>query len=111
MSEKKTSKRSAPISYRPPQHLRGELAARHLKSGLSLNAFITEAIFSKPAPRQVKRPPVEKADLAKVLALAGQIRDELMANQQLLSEEKLEQALDDLSVLRSAIFTALGFKP
>jgi len=85
--------------------------ARHLKSGLPMNAFITEAIFSRPTPRQTRRPPIEKAELAKLLAIAANIRDGLDACQDTVADDRMEQALDDLSVLRSAIFSALGNKP
>ena len=109
---KNNKKRSAPISYRPPEGLRGELYARHLKSGLSMNAFITEAIFGRPMPRQTRRAPVEEVELVKLLALAASIRDELASLQNTpqdhLEAERLLGALDDLSVLRSAIFSALG---
>ena len=109
---KNNKKRSAPISYRPPEGLRGELYARHLKSGLSMNAFITEAIFGRPMPRQTRRPPVEEVELVKLLALAASIRDELTSLQNTpqdhLEAERLLSALDDLTVLRSAIFSALG---
>ena len=108
MPSKKTTKRSAPISYRPPRGLEGELLARHLKSGLSMNAFITEAIFSKSSPRQVRRPSVEKEELARLLVLAAKIHDALVAHD--LTGIEREQALEDLSVLRGAIFSALGFK-
>jgi len=115
MTGPKNRKRSSPISYRPPEVLRGELLARQLKSGLSMNAFITEAIFERPAPRQTRRPPIEKAELAKLLALAACIRDKLDALQNDPSipehDDRLDQALDDLNMLRSAIFSALGRKP
>lgn len=109
---KNIRKRSAPISYRPPEDLRGELYARHLKSGLSMNAFITESIFGKRVPRQTRRPPVEEVELVKLLALAASIRDELASLQDTPQDhqmaERLVKALDDLSVLRSAIFSAIG---
>jgi len=50
--------REAPISYRPPETLREEFRARVEKSGLSVNAFITQAVFASPPPRQSRRPAV-----------------------------------------------------
>ncbi len=115
MTDPKNKKRSSPISYRPPEGTRSELFVRQLKSGLCMNAFITEAIFGMPSPRQVRRPPIEKAELARLLALAANIRDQLDALQNDPSiperDDQLDRALDDLNVLRSAIFSALGRTP
>lgn len=115
MTDPKNKKRSSPISFRPPEGLRAELYARQLKSGQSMNAFITEAVFGRPSPRQTRRPPIEKAELAKLLALAADIRDkldDLQTEQSRTGQNALyEQAFEDLNVLRSAIFSALGRKP
>ena len=47
------------------------------RSGKSVNAFITTAIFSGDVPRAQRTPPVEREMLAKLLFQAAQIRDEL----------------------------------
>lgn len=70
-------KRAAPISYRPPEILREEFQQRVEKSGLSVNAFITQAVFGAPAPRQARRPPLEKQDIARLLCEAARLRAQL----------------------------------
>ncbi len=116
MSDRKKHKRSAPISYRPPVALRAELYARQLRSGLSMNGFITNSIFDAPIPRQNRRPPIEKGDLARLLNHAAQIRDRLhglalsdggdSANGALI-----EAAMQELATIRTTLITALGRTP
>ncbi len=135
MSDPKSTKRPAPISYRPPAALQGELYARLLKSGLSMNAFITKAIFDGPAPRQSRRPGVEAGKLARLLAQAALIRDRLdeiakdsgdasAADPQPQSGPDhngckggqdiapiIAAAQQDLAILRTAILAAMGRAP
>ncbi|WP_448734474.1 hypothetical protein [Agrobacterium sp. 22-221-1] len=47
------------------------------KSGLSVNAFITQAVFASPPPRQSRRPSVATQDLARLLAEAAALRAQL----------------------------------
>ncbi|MEZ5551519.1 MAG: hypothetical protein R3E82_11560 [Pseudomonadales bacterium] len=116
MSKKETKKRAAPLSYRPPLELRAEFDARVKNSGLSINAFITKAIFDQQPGRAARRPPLEQQDLARLLAQAAKIRDELEEirlaggdnpNNTLL----IERACDDLAELRTGLLQAMGRKP
>lgn len=108
MTEK--DKREAPISYRPPEILREEFRARVEKSGLSVNAFITQAIFRSPPPKQSRRPSVETQDLARLLAEAARLRTQLDtlplegAHQVRLHEE----AVTVLTDIRTLLMQALG---
>lgn len=135
MPDRKDRKRSAPISYRPPAALRGELYARQLKSGLSMNAFITQSIFDAPAPRQSRRPPMEAGELARLLNHAARIRerlDEIAAEsgEGSASDPKSQSGVDhtacnggeeiaqllaaaqeDIATLRAAILKAMGRAP
>lgn len=116
MPDQKTTKRPTPISYRPPVALRGELYARQLRSGLSMNAFITKAIFDARIPRQNRRPPIEKGDLARLLNHAAQIRDRLHGialsdGDDIANAALVEAAMEDLATIRAALITALGRTP
>ena len=102
MSDPKHKKRAAPISYRPPAEWRDELYARQQASGLSMNAFITKALFGAPVSRAARRLPLASGDLARLLNQAARIHDKL-------EDAGIEAAiLDELSVIRSAILKAMG---
>ncbi|WP_208249026.1 hypothetical protein WGT02_03770 [Rhizobium sp. T1470] len=108
MTEKK--KRRAPISYRPPEILRKELLARIEKSGLSVNAFITQAIFGNLPPRQSRRPSVATQDLARLLAEAAKLRGQL-ETLPVDGERQVqlhEQAMAVLTDIRTLLMQALG---
>lgn len=63
-------KRPAPVSWRPPHGREREFARMVAASGLSANAFITQAVFRS-------RNRVERVQLARLLKEAQDIRDEL----------------------------------
>ncbi len=115
MSDKKDKKREAPISYRPPKDLRDEFHLRVKKSGLSTTAFITKSVFKQDAPRQSRRPAIEEKLLARLLAEAAQIRDNLHEISMSGSDERdtllVEQAVDDLAEIRAALLKAMGRQP
>lgn len=107
MTEKK---RDAPISYRPPEILREEFRARVEKSGLSVNAFITQSIFASPPPRQSRRPSVATQDLARLLAEAAQLRQQLgtLPSEGSRQVQLHEEAVAALTDIRTLLMQALG---
>lgn len=116
MPDRNDKKRAAPISYRPPTSLRAELYARQLKSGLSMNAFITKAIFDAPVPRQSRRPRVEAGELAKLLNQAARIRkrlDEIStgSDDDPANGELNTAVQEELATLRTALLKAMGRAP
>lgn len=117
MTESKTdNKREAPISYRPPAALREEFFARVERSGLSTNAFLTQAVFGQPAPRQKRAVAIDGAVLARLLGEAASIRDALheitlSGGDTPANALRLEAAMDDLAVIRAALIKAYGRKP
>ena len=115
MSDQKKHKRSAPISYRPPMALREEFYARLLRSGLSMNAFITQSIFDASLPRQRQRP-FEKGDLAHLLGHATRLYDRLREIEPKDGHDGdqsavIEAAMDDLAIIRASLVYALGRTP
>lgn len=110
MTERTT--RDAPISYRPPTELRETFHARVEASGLSVNAFITQAIFAQDAPRQRRRAPVEQQMIARLLAEAARLHDRLNAVGSAADVDAalFEKAVRDLRELRAACLAALGRK-
>ncbi|MBT3039199.1 MAG: hypothetical protein KME37_09725 [Candidatus Thiodiazotropha sp. (ex Codakia orbicularis)] len=114
MPTKKDKKREAPISYRPPAHLREEFSARVERSGLSTSAFITQAIFGGTPSRRSRRPPVEQKLLAHLLSEAAKIHSELeridYENSKAL-QAQIETAVEELTVIRAALLKAMGRQP
>ena len=50
---------------------RAQLEAAAEKAGMSVSAFMRHQCFGTPGPRAVRRPPVERAALAQLLAQLG----------------------------------------
>ncbi len=111
MTEKK--KRDAPISYRPPEALREEFRSRVEKSGLSANAFITQAIFESAVPRQARRAPIEQQQIARLLSETARLHDCLreLSQSDVTDPALLEGAVRDLQDIRAALLSALGRRP
>lgn len=107
------SGREAPISYRPPAALRDEFLARVERSGLSASGYITHCIFKHNPPRQVRRPPVERQEVARLLAETARLQDSLLAIAAAsdADAELLAEACRDLQEIRAACLSALGRKP
>ena len=110
-------KREAPISYRPPKDLRTEFDQRVLASGLSTSAFITKCVFGGDPPRRSRRPSIEHRDVAQILAVLAQVRDQLHGINAYLGAggaidwTRFEEAVRPLTEIRSLCFKALGRKP
>lgn len=117
MTDPKNTKRRPPIAYRLPVELEDEFDRRVERSGLSVNAFLTQSWHDKPQPRQVRRPPLEKQLLATMLAQVANIADTLrqefnrQANPSNQQSSMLNDIRDELRSIRVAIFKALGRKP
>jgi hypothetical protein len=123
MTEKTGNRRDPPISYRPPAALREEFVRRVESSGLSVGAFITQAVFDRDPPRRTRRPPVEKRMLAQLLAQAAAIRGRLDEIAEAGPQDDnadggtdrerdgLTDALDDLAVIRAALMKMMERAP
>jgi len=105
MMDQQTSK-NTPISYKPPKDRRAEFERMVSESGLSRNAFITEAVFGRSRHR-----PGELKFLARILAMCGKIA-ELLASVSCSSDEQvrllLEQTRSELITIRTLLMQALG---
>lgn len=112
MPEREKRKRPAPISYRPPKAMREEFARRVAVSGMTANAFITQSIFERDPPRQVRRAPVNTAEIARLVGECARLRDRLEAIEANGAGEEMEalvaEAILHLTEIRTACFEALG---
>jgi uncharacterized protein (DUF1778 family) len=84
------------------------------QAGLSLASYARQALLGAPPPRQARRPPVAKAELARVLAQLGKVGSNL---NQLAHAANVGAAVDgvalaaelgELAAVRAALFAALG---
>lgn len=103
--------REAPISYRPPQDLRAQFRARVEASGLSVNAFITAAIFGDAAPGPARRASASHADVARLLAETALLSARLENLAGDPDAALLAEAVQDLHDIRAACLKALGRSP
>lgn len=103
-------KRPPPISWRPPADKRTEFESRLKASGLSANAFITEAVFGRNRHR-----PAELRHLAQILAACADIKDQLheiaISGAAAGHSLSLEDITERLIEIRSALFILMGRKP
>lgn len=109
MTEK--TKREAPISYRPPQELQEQFRARVEESGLSVNAFITAAVFGDTAPKPARRASALRADVARLLAETALLNERLKCLVGDADPALLDDAVRDLREIRAACLKALGRSP
>ena len=105
--------RKPPISYRPPAELEAEFWLRVKRSGLSRNAFITQALFGGEMPRASRRPVIEKQLIVHLLSQTARLHDDLheislMAGSDSGVALKLEEAVAELTAIRQACFHAMG---
>ena len=116
MLDKTRKKREAPISYRPPVSLQEEFDLRVQKSGLSLCAFITKAVFGQGPTRQSRRPSGAGLDGARLLAPGMEIEAALSRIEaQAGDDPEIAAALADarraLSEIRAVAFRLNGRQP
>lgn len=109
---RRTKKRPAPISYRPPERLRDEFHLRVTNSGQSINAFITEAVFGQTVPRARPISSLERKLAAMLLSQAARINDRLEQACGVSDEgdhsHLLQECRDELAEIRSYLMLALG---
>jgi hypothetical protein len=115
-SEKRVRNRQLPPVRLSDDEYAVVLAAA-ARAGLATSSYARETLLGAPTPRQVRRPPVERRELARILGELGKIGGNLnqlarAANQGLLVyDNEILVALGGLTVLREALLKALGREP
>jgi hypothetical protein len=91
------------------------LTAAAAQAGLSVGAYLRTMALGSPGPRAVRRPSVERADLARLLGELGKIGSNVnqlarAANTSgdMPAVDELAAITADVRVLRDALMKALG---
>lgn len=84
------------------------------RAGLTAGSYIRQRVLEGPLERQVRRPPVERRELARLLGEFGKIGGNLnqiaksMNSGVLVYDNEIGAAISDLRAMRDALLTALG---
>jgi len=114
-SEKRARNKHLTIRLTPEERALIEAAAD--RAGLTAGSYARNVLMGAPTPRQVRRPPVERAELARLLAELGRIGSNVNQIARALNTgfeadgAALYGARADLLAMRNAVLTALGQTP
>ncbi len=109
--------RSKHLTVRLAADERAAIEAAADRAGLTAGSYARQAMLGAPAPRQVRRPPVERKELARLLGELGKIGGNLnqlarAANSGILVYgNEIDAALGELRAMRGAVLRALGREP
>lgn len=112
----KNRQRSVALAVRFSPEERAEVEAAAASAGVALGSYIRHQSLGGKRPRAVRRPPVEKEQLARILAALGKIGSNLnqiarASNMGLFTTgdyETLKEETAALGAARSALMEALG---
>lgn len=111
-SEKRVRSKHLTIRFSPEERALIDQSAD--RSGLTPGSYARQVLLGAPAPRQVRRPPIERRELARLLGELGHVGGNLnqMARDMNLGRgivsSDLKQELQGLGLVREAIMKALG---
>jgi hypothetical protein len=111
-SEKRVRTRHLTIRLSPDERTEIDDDAR--RAGLTAGSHARNVLLDAPAPRQVRRPPIERQEVVRLIGQLGYIGNNLNQIARALNsgdeadQQALIQALTDLRSLRDAALTALG---
>jgi hypothetical protein len=111
-SEKRIRTKHLTIRFSPEERAAIDQAAD--RSGLTPGSYARQVLLGAPVPRQVRRPPIERRELARLLGEIGHVggnlnqiaRDMNFGNG--VNAWELNRSLGDLGQVRDAILKALG---
>ncbi len=115
-SEKRQRTKDVRIRLTPAEY--EALTEAATRAALSLGSYARRVLLDAAPPRQSRRPPVERAELARLLGHIGRIGSNLNqiarhANSEgrFVEEEGLHRLCDELRAIRDAALAALGRAP
>ena len=115
MSERRARNRH--ITIRLSDEERAAIDEKAERAGLTTGSYARRELLGAPAPRQVRRPPVERGLLAKMLGQIGAIGNNInqiaraLNRGRQLEDGELREALRYLREIRDALLHALGRDP
>ena len=114
-SEKR--KRTCPLTIRLTPDERATIEAAAERAGLACGSYARRVLLGAPTPRQVRRPPAERRELARLLGELGRVGNNInqvaraMHEIRPVTHRMYADALEQLRPVREAILTALGRGP
>lgn len=114
-SEKRV--RDKNLTIRLTSDERGEIDGDAQRAGLTSGSYARDVLLGAPAPRQVRRPPIERQEVVRFIGQLGYIGNNLNQIARALNSgdeadnQALHQAFDDLHAMRDAALRALGRQP
>ena len=114
-SEKRA--RTAHLTIRLTPDERASIDEDAERAGLTAGSYSRQILLGAPAPRQVRRPPVERRELVRLLGALGHVGGNLnqlahMAHSIFpVDRHALLETLNGLAAVRDAILKALGRAP
>jgi hypothetical protein len=114
-SEKRA--RTAHITIRLTPEERAAIDSAAERAGLTPGSYARSTVLGAPTPRQVRRPPVERKELARLLGAIGHIGGNLnqLAHARnagmAVARREIITAIEGLATVRDAILSALGREP
>jgi hypothetical protein len=104
------------IHFRCTDHERAAIKAVAEEAGFSVGAFLRLLALGDAGPRAVRRPPAERAELARILGQLGkigsnvnQIAKAIHTTRNLPSWSELAEIKADIATVRAAVLKALGY--
>jgi hypothetical protein len=103
------------IHLRCTDHERTAIKAAAAEAGFSVGAFLRLLALGDAGPRAVRKPPVEREELVRILGALGkvgsninQIAKEIHSTRNLPSWSELADIKADIALMRAAALKALG---
>ena len=114
-SEKRVRSKHLTIRLSPEE--RDDIDGDAQRAGLTAGSYARGVLLGAPTPRQVRRPPVERQEVVRLIGQLGYIGNNLNQIARVLNsgdeadDQALYQAITDLHAMRDAALKALGRTP
>lgn len=103
-SGSETRRKQQRITFRLSPGEQAEIEAAADRAGLTLGSYVRARVLAQPTTRAVRRPPANKAALARLLGEAGRIGSNVNQMARQLNSGRDAAALADLAAMRRALW-------